>query len=111
PFLLEPFPPSAEGALRQPLFPAELLHGHSAAPLGSDSFGPLVCFRVGRLRLDDSVAHDTRMQRRPVRRKSRSRDAYPSFNQVCSNVEMRLEKFDNSAHAPASNYAASLNGL
>ncbi len=67
PLLLEPFAPGVEGVLRQPLFLTELLHGHSAALLRSDSFGPLVCFRVGRLRLDDSVAHDTTTQRRPVR--------------------------------------------
>jgi hypothetical protein len=45
---------------------SELLHGHSAALLRRDSFGPLVCFRLGRFRLNSSVAHDTTMQRRLV---------------------------------------------
>jgi hypothetical protein len=40
-------------------------------PLRRDSVGPLVRFRVGRLRLDDSVAHDTTMQRRQVRQEER----------------------------------------
>ena len=48
------------------MFFTELLHGHSAARLCSDSFGPLVCFRVGRLLLDENVAHDTTMQHRPA---------------------------------------------
>jgi hypothetical protein len=39
--------------------------------LRSDSFGPFVCFRVGLLRLYDSVAHDTTMQRRPARKEER----------------------------------------
>jgi len=55
-----------EGVLRQPMFFTELLHGYSAALLCSDSFGPLVCFRVGRLLLDESVARDTTMQHRPA---------------------------------------------
>ena len=76
PCLLKAFTPSVEGVLRQASFLAELLHGNSAVLLRSDSFGPLVCFRVGRLRVHDSVAHDTRMQRPPAQRKSGSRDAY-----------------------------------
>jgi hypothetical protein len=48
------------------MFFTELLHGHSAARLCSDSFAPLVCFRVARLLLDESVAHDTTMQHRPA---------------------------------------------
>src|SRR5579883_1614442 len=71
PSFLEPFTPTVKGPLRQPLFPAELLDGHPAAPLRRDSFGPLVCFRVERLRLNDSIAHDTTMHRRPVRQKER----------------------------------------
>jgi hypothetical protein len=39
--------------------------------LRSDSFGPFVCFRVGLLRLYDSVAHDTTVQRRPARKEER----------------------------------------
>jgi len=62
PFLLEPFTPGVEGVLRQPLLLTELLYGHSAALLRRDSFGPLACFRVGWLCLDDSVARDIRMQ-------------------------------------------------
>ena len=53
------------------MFLAELLDRNPAAPLHRDSVGPLVCFRVGRLRLDDSIAHDTTMQRRPVRQEER----------------------------------------
>jgi len=60
-----------QGALCQPLLLAELLDRHPAAPVRRDSFGPLVCFWVGRLRLQDSVAHDTTMQRRPVRQEER----------------------------------------
>src|SRR5579883_2637340 len=71
PSFLKPFTPTVKGPLRQPLFPAELLDGHPAAPLRRDSFGPLVCFRVERLRLNDSIAHDTTMHRRPVRQKER----------------------------------------
>src|SRR5579883_789590 len=71
PSFLEPFTPTVKGPLRQPLFPAELLDGHPAAPLRRDSFGPLVYFRVARLRLNDSIAHDTTMHRRPVRQKER----------------------------------------
>ena len=71
PCLLEPFPPGVEGALRQTLFLTELLHGNSGALLGCDSFGPLVCFRVGRLLLDDAVAHLTTMQRRPTGQEGR----------------------------------------
>ena len=48
------------------MFFTELLHGHSAARLCSDSFGPLVCFRVSRHLLDERVAHDTTMQHWPA---------------------------------------------
>jgi hypothetical protein len=48
------------------MFFTELVHGHSAAWLCRDSFGPLVCFRFGRLLLDESVAHETTMQHRPA---------------------------------------------
>ena len=43
----------------------------SGGLLRSDSFGPFGCFRVGLLRLYDSVAHDTTMQRRPARKEER----------------------------------------
>jgi hypothetical protein len=76
PAFLKPFPPGVEGILRQPLLFAELLHGHSAALLRSDSFGPLACFGVGRLRVDQGVAHDTTMRHPPVLRKSGSRGAH-----------------------------------
>ena len=74
--LLEPFPPRIEAVLRQSLFLTKLLHGNSAALLCSDSFGPLVRFRVDRLRLDDSVAHNTIMRAHRHIRKSGSPDAY-----------------------------------
>jgi len=53
------------------LFFAELLHAHSAALLRSDSFRPLVGFRLGRLRLNTSLAHDTTMQRQPIDQEER----------------------------------------
>jgi hypothetical protein len=62
-FLLQPFAPGVEGVFRQPLVLAELLHGHSAALLRRDSFGPLVGFGSGRLTLNRAVGHDTTMQR------------------------------------------------
>jgi hypothetical protein len=71
PSFLESFTPSVKGAFRQRLFPAELFDGRPAAPLRRDSFGPLVCFRVGRLRLNDSVAHDTTIRRSPARHQER----------------------------------------
>jgi len=71
PSFLEPFSPSVEGVLRQPLSLAELLHGHPATLLRSDSFGPLASFRVGRPFLDDTVAHDTTMPRWPVHQEER----------------------------------------
>jgi hypothetical protein len=47
------------------------LHGYSAALLRSHSFSPLIRFWVGRLRLDDGIAHDTTMPRQPVRQEER----------------------------------------
>ena len=57
--------------LGQPLFLAEPLDRNTAAPLRRDSFGPLLCLRIGRLRLRYSVAHDTGVQCLPVRQEAR----------------------------------------
>jgi len=48
------------GVFRQPLLLAELLHGRSAALLRCDSFGPLVGFRVARLRFENPSSHAVR---------------------------------------------------
>ncbi len=64
---LQAFAPGVEGIFCQPLFFAELLHGHSAALLRRDSLGPLVGFTDGYSLHDDVVGHQTTMQRLPAR--------------------------------------------
>lgn len=46
PVLPEPFPPSVQRVLRQPVLLAELLDGSSAVLLCRNPLGPLICFRV-----------------------------------------------------------------